>query len=102
VFAFGLALLAFALAFDAAIRICLVVAAVACAAYALLLIGFTILKRPELLRSERHSQISRLIEVVSDKDTAPDARGAAREALRFLSETKGLKRDIEGGDESDG
>jgi len=102
VLAFGLALLAFACALGGALRICLVLAALACAAYALALIAFTVLRKPELLRSERHTQISRLIEVVSDRDTAPDARGAARDAIRFLSETKGLKRDIAGGDESDG
>ncbi len=103
VLAAGLALIGLSLAFAQPLHLWLVIAGLVLIIFAVGLIVFSI-QQPnrELLRSERHQQISRLIEVVSDRDTAPDARGAARDAIRFLSETKRLKRDIADGDESDG
>jgi len=60
---------------------------------------FAIFVRPELLRSEHHEQVMRLIELVGDKETSPDLRDSVSQTLRALAEPKTRARDAHDNEE---
>lgn len=61
---------------------------------------YALVGRADLLRSERHQQAMRLIEMVGDKETTPDVRGSAAEVLMAVREPKTKRgRDKEDGDD---
>lgn len=54
---------------------------VASATCAILLAAFSVLRRPELLRSERHTLTSRYFDLLGDSDMSEDQRESAERAL---------------------
>jgi hypothetical protein len=85
---FGLALVAVARAFDGAIRTLLVGAGLICGACGGALVWFVVLRRPELLRSEQHTEIIRLIDIGGDKESTPEIRSFVSGAISRLSTSK--------------
>lgn len=53
--------------------------------------------RPELLRSERHEQVMRMLDLAGDKDTTPEVRGVLGQTLVTMMEPR--TRDIRGNKE---
>src|SRR6185437_941579 len=84
-----------------AVRIVALVIACIVAIFLIGMIAYALIVRDNLLRSERHEQVTRLIDIAGDKDTAPDVRDRVSQTLVALAGPNTRIRDLRKEDDSD-